>query len=127
MLHRQHVGRGLLPSRDPHACRRGVHVNTERAMTAFGDLSMRGQLGRLRRLAEEALVTYGLTPEQLVELAHLENTTFRVDVPGGDRYVLRIHRTGGSLVHPPRSVEDVRSETTWLTALRREARLAVPE
>ena len=96
-------------------------------MMAFRDLSMRGQLGRLRRLAEEALVTYGLTPERLVPLAHLENTTFRVDVPGGDRYVLRIHRTGGSPVHPPRSVEDVRSETTWLTALRREARLAVPE
>lgn len=96
-------------------------------MTAFGDLSFRGQLGRLRRLAEAALVIYGITPVRLMALDHLENTTFRVDVPGGDPYVLRIHRTSGSPVHPPRSVEEVRSETTWLAALRWEAGLAVPE
>src|SRR5688572_24120696 len=127
MPSRQHVGRGLLPSRAPNACRCGVHADTERVMAAFGDLSSRGQLGRLRRLAKAALVTYGITPVRLVALAHLENTTFRVDVPSGDRYVLRLHRTSGSPVHPPRRVEEVRSETTWLAALRREAGLAVPE
>ena len=96
-------------------------------MTAVGNLSIRGQLGRLRYLAEAALVPYGLTPARLVALSHLENTTFRVDVPGGDRYVLRIHRASGSPVHPARSVEDVKSETTWLSALRRETGLSVPE
>jgi Ser/Thr protein kinase RdoA (MazF antagonist) len=95
-------------------------------MMAFGDLSIRGQLGRLRHLAEAALVAYGLRPERLVTLAHLENTTFRVEMSSGDRYVLRIHRASGSPVHPPRSAAEVRSETTWLSALR-EAGLAVPE
>jgi Ser/Thr protein kinase RdoA (MazF antagonist) len=84
-------------------------------------------MGRLRRLAEAALVAYGVAPARLVALVHLENTTFRVETPGGDRYVLRIHRASGSPVHPPRSVADVRSETTWLFVLRQEAGLAVPE
>jgi Ser/Thr protein kinase RdoA (MazF antagonist) len=61
-----------------------------------------------------------------VPLAHLENTTFRVETAGGERYVLRIHRTNGSPFHPPRSAAEVRSEAIWLAALRRETSLAYP-
>jgi hypothetical protein len=55
-----------------------------RAMQPFKRLTMRGQLGRFRRLGEEALQAYELTPSRLVPLAHDENTTFLVIVdPGG--------------------------------------------
>jgi len=90
-------------------------------------LNFRGQLGRLRRLAETALAAYGFQPARLVPLAHMENTTFQVDSPGGERYVLRIHRTTGSPFHPARSAAEVWSEMSWLSALRCETGLAVPE
>jgi Ser/Thr protein kinase RdoA (MazF antagonist) len=96
-------------------------------MHTFETLSFRGQLGRLRRLADEALATYGVQHARLVLLAHMENTAFRVETPGGERYVLRIHRAAGSPFHPPRSMAEVRSETIWISALRRETGLAVPE
>jgi Ser/Thr protein kinase RdoA (MazF antagonist) len=96
-------------------------------MRAFEDLSMRGQLGRLRQLAEAALASYEVRPVRLVLLAHVENTTFRVEAADGERFVLRIHRTTGSPAHPPRNVEEVRSEMIWLSTLRRDAGLAVPE
>jgi Ser/Thr protein kinase RdoA (MazF antagonist) len=57
----------------------------------------------------------------------MENTTYRVDTPNGERYVLRIERTTGSPMHPPKRAEEVRSELTWVTAVRRETGLAVPE
>lgn len=96
-------------------------------MQAFETLSLGGQLGRLRRLAAASLATYDIRPARLVPLAHEENTTFRVETPTGDRYVLRIHRTAGSPFHPPRSADEVRSEMIWITAVRRETGLAVPE
>jgi Ser/Thr protein kinase RdoA (MazF antagonist) len=94
---------------------------------AFDTLSFQGQLGRLRRLAENALAAYGVQAERLEPLAHVENTTFRVASSDGDRYVLRIHRVIGSPFHSPRSAAEVRSEMIWLSALRRDAGLAVPE
>jgi Ser/Thr protein kinase RdoA (MazF antagonist) len=96
-------------------------------MQSFESLSVRGQLGRLRRLAEVALGFYRLDPERLVTLAHVENTTFRIETRQGERYMLRIHRASGSPFHPTRTFAEVRSETNWLSALRRGTRLAVPE
>jgi Ser/Thr protein kinase RdoA (MazF antagonist) len=78
-------------------------------------------------MAEDVLATYGVEPTRLVPLTHVENTTFRVETPGVERYVLRIHRATGSPFHPPRSVAEVRSETIWLSSLRSEGGLAVPE
>jgi Ser/Thr protein kinase RdoA (MazF antagonist) len=88
---------------------------------------MRGQLGRLRRLGEEALHAYDLSPSRLVPLAHEENTTFLAVVGRADRYVLRIHRLSGTPFHPPRTIAEVRSETAWLSAIGRETDLVVPE
>jgi Ser/Thr protein kinase RdoA (MazF antagonist) len=96
-------------------------------MQAFETLTSRGQLCRLRRLAEEALSTYGVQPARMKPLAHMENTTFRVETSGGERFVLRIHRVSGSPFHPPRSTAEVRSETIWISALRGDTGLAVPE
>lgn len=98
-----------------------------RAMQPFERLTVRGQLGRLRRLAEEALQGYELTASRLVPLAHEENTTFLAIDGRGDRYVLRIHRVSGTPFHPPRSVAEVRSETAWLSAILRDTDLVVPE
>ena len=96
-------------------------------MQAFDRLGFRGQVSRLRRLAEAALARYGISATRVVLLAHMENTTFRVETGDGARYLLRIHRTTGSPFQPPRSVAEVRSELIWLRALAGEAGLAVPD
>jgi Ser/Thr protein kinase RdoA (MazF antagonist) len=86
----------------------------------FGSLSRRGQLIRLRRLANAALTRYGLSTSRLATLRHEHNTTFRIDAQGGT-YVLRINRPG---VY---TAAMVASEMAWLKALRSETRLGVPE
>ena len=86
----------------------------------FGSLSRRGQLVRLRRLANAALTGYGLSTARLTTLRHEHNTTFRIDADAGT-YVLRINRPG---VYTPAMVA---SEMAWLKALRSETRLGVPE
>ena len=72
------------------------------ASAPFEGLSLRGRLGRFRRLAVRALAAYPISPARLVPLGHMENTIFRVAAVGGERYVLRIRRTTGSPLHPPR-------------------------
>jgi Ser/Thr protein kinase RdoA (MazF antagonist) len=92
--------------------------------SASGD---RGEVGRLRRLAAVALSAYPVQPTALVLLGHSENVTFRVDTGTEERFVLRIHRAGGSPFHPVRNVAEVRSEMDWLVALRRDIGPRVPE
>jgi Ser/Thr protein kinase RdoA (MazF antagonist) len=96
--------------------------------TTFAGLSYRGQVARLRRLARAALARYDLGPGEarLTLLAHMENTTFRVDADGGARYMLRVHRTSHTPSQPRRSLANVRSEMLWLAALRRDTDLVVP-
>jgi Ser/Thr protein kinase RdoA (MazF antagonist) len=95
---------------------------------------MRGQLGRLRRLARSALEHYGIRPARLVPLLHWNNTTFRVDLqpgnpavlPGDSRHyhpgrlVLRISRPGFQ------DAGMIRAELAWLAALRRDLGLVLP-
>jgi Ser/Thr protein kinase RdoA (MazF antagonist) len=52
---------------------------------------------------------------------HSENQTFRIDTPGGRAYSLRVHRQGYQ------STASIESELAWLTALRRDTSLAIPE
>src|SRR5689334_9955374 len=96
-------------------------------LTPFQNLTYRGQVARLKRLAERALCDYGIEGARLTLLAHLENTTFRVDTDDGLAYVIRIHRPRGGVGHPARGEADVRSEMEWLAALRHDTQLAVPE
>jgi Ser/Thr protein kinase RdoA (MazF antagonist) len=91
--------------------------NSERE---FERLSRRTQIRQLRQLAVVALAAYDLPPARLTLLAHLFNTTFRVDSQHGERYVLRIHRAGTP------TVESVGAELAWLAALRRDTTLQVP-
>ena len=98
-------------------------------------LSHRAQVGRLRRLAVRALDSYPLVDPRLSFVAHGENTTFRVEAstPGlgtpanrRDRFLLRVHRPNrhGRGVD---SAAAIASELHWLTALRADTGLSVPE
>jgi Ser/Thr protein kinase RdoA (MazF antagonist) len=66
----------------------------------------------------------GLWAETAGGTAHLinlsENHTFRVDLPDGGRFVLRVHRPGYQ------SAASIGSELAWLAALRAETSLPVP-
>jgi Ser/Thr protein kinase RdoA (MazF antagonist) len=89
-------------------------------MIAFDTLTQAGQVRRLRRLALQALAAYDISVARLSPLAHGDNTTFRVDTPAGERYVLRIHRSA------QKTPELVLSELLWLAALQQDASLIVP-
>jgi Ser/Thr protein kinase RdoA (MazF antagonist) len=87
---------------------------------------------RLRKLARAALESYGLTDSKLTYLCYDGNIIYRVDNSGHiskkeidesrlrNRYVLRVHMD----YH---STEAIRSELQWLSALRRDTDLKVPE
>jgi Ser/Thr protein kinase RdoA (MazF antagonist) len=100
-------------------------------------LTVDSQVASLRRLALRALGSYPLVDPRLRFIAHGENTTFMVDAltptstshsapPETRRFLLRIHR-------PRRHGRDVdaiaaiQSELAWLTALRADPDLAVPD
>jgi Ser/Thr protein kinase RdoA (MazF antagonist) len=96
------------------------------ALADFASLGLRGQVSRLEQMARVALRNFDLPPADLKPLAHMQNTTFRVTA-GDQRYVLRIHPPGDMAGDLARSVPSVRSEMEWLTALRRDTALVVPE
>ena len=87
---------------------------------AWESLGLRAQLRRLRRLGRTALASFGVQDAGLTLLRHEANTTFRVETVAG-RFLLRINRPN---VHTHETIE---SEMAWLTALRRETDLGVPE
>lgn len=87
----------------------------------YAQLPRRTQIGLMRRLAGAALDAYDLAPARVTLQAHFFNTTFRVDTATGQRYILRIGRAGRP------TVESVSSELAWLTAIRRDTDLEVPE
>lgn len=104
-------------------------------MQRFEDLTRGGQVRRMKRLAEAALIVYDLGGVQLTPLMHFFNTTFRIDVSPsrektgqqdaqrqvGERYVLRIHRPGSQ------DAATIQSELLWLLALRSDMGLVVPQ
>jgi Ser/Thr protein kinase RdoA (MazF antagonist) len=97
----------------------------------YNELTRRGQLRRVRRLAEAALEAYGLRGAGLTFLRYFANITYRVDVPGPvpqaggsgpyvpNRYLLRVLSTGNRQV--------AEGEMTWLASLSHEAGLPAPE
>ena len=88
--------------------------------SAFASLTRRAQLARLGRLGRSALQSFGLEDARLTLQRHEQNTTFRVDARGGP-YLLRVSRPE---VHTSNSVG---SELAWLSALRKDTDLGVPE
>jgi Ser/Thr protein kinase RdoA (MazF antagonist) len=91
-------------------------------------LSHREQIVRLRRVAVRALDAYPVADPQLRFVTHGENTTFKVSTGGAavERFLLRVHRPARHGRHIDSNAA-IRSELRWLTALRAQTDLSVPE
>jgi Ser/Thr protein kinase RdoA (MazF antagonist) len=91
-------------------------------MQPFEQLTARGKLRRLARLARAALGDHDLRVRKQRLLAIQTNILFRVDADAGRRYVLRL----GAQHH--RTLAQTRIEAAWMFALSRETdvRLAAP-
>ena len=99
-------------------------------MMPFRELTRRGRLSRLRKLALSAIEGYGLEQARLSFIQYSENIIYRVDLPGSvyrkdltdpymlNRYLLRIHAMN--------DVDAIGSELTWLVALNQQGGLPVP-
>jgi Ser/Thr protein kinase RdoA (MazF antagonist) len=77
------------------------------------------QAEAMAQLARAVLHRWDIAAADVSLLKLRENAVFRVDVPGGASYVLRIHR------HQYHSDEELTSELQWLTALQ-SAGIEVP-
>ena len=100
-------------------------------MKPYRSLTRFGQIRRLRELAVESLCYYGLEGAKLTFLHYQGNVVFRVDtqktiISEGDsevflpgRYLLRVLTISDEPM--------IQSEMIWLSALRSEGWLAVPE
>lgn len=89
-------------------------------MRSYANLTERGQVQRLRRVARAALARFGIDDGGRLPLSvHAENTTFRVR-HDGRRYSMRVHRIG---YHDE---AEIRSELAWLAALDGAVPFEVP-
>lgn len=89
-------------------------------MRAYAELTERGQVQRLRRVARAALAQFGIDDGGRLPLSvHAENTTFVVR-HAGQRYSMRVHRIG---YHDE---DEIRSELAWLAALQGAMPFEVP-
>ncbi|MDF5733786.1 MAG: hypothetical protein PUP92_38895 [Rhizonema sp. PD38] len=91
-------------------------------MKPFAELSYSGQVKRLKRLAQSALLKYNLGESRLVCLSHGENTTFKVEKEPNLTnfcYVLRIYRPG------KHDIAAIHSELLWLLLLENNTDLEV--
>lgn len=89
-------------------------------MVAFMELAYDEQLTRLTDAARRVLLDYGLPGAGLELVVYVTNAVFKVTAKGGS-YALRLHKPGGK---PP---DWIRSELIWLSALRQQCGLPVPE
>ena len=85
---------------------------------AFGQLSRRTQLDRLRAAAHRALKRFDLVGADLRLVNHDFNATYRVDHPSG-RFALRINTNSRN------KVGAARAEATWVEAIANDTDLLV--
>jgi Ser/Thr protein kinase RdoA (MazF antagonist) len=90
------------------------------AMKPFSDLSIAGKLRRLHRLAIDALAHYDLREPVLAYHCFATNLLYRVTTGSGERFILRLAAPGW------RTLQDLQSEATWLSALARDTAIPVP-
>lgn len=90
-------------------------------MISYSALTVRGQAGRLRALAWNALQQYALRPTRLRLITNDFNGIFRVDTTEGQKLVLRVTLPEGG-----HDLEHVAAEMDWLAALARDTGLSVP-
>lgn len=102
-------------------------------MKPFNELTYRGKVQRFRQLARVALDAYGLGVPHLKFLRMAGNTLFQVieSHPPTIKDVICTYVEGQYLlrIHDPaeQATEAIKLELEWLTAIRREAGLPVPE
>ena len=89
-------------------------------MKPYSELSRAGKLRRLRELAIEALSHYELKSPEVAYHGFETNLLFRVTAASGERFMLRLASPGW------RTLEDLRSEAMWLTALACETSVHAP-
>ena len=92
-------------------------------MKPFADLTRATQRKRLKRLGKVALQRFGIESARLRFISDTANIVFRVDGPDA-RYALRIDQES------PDNKQWLiwsQAELLWLSALRRDTGLAVPE
>jgi len=99
----------------------------------YEELTRSGRIRRMRKLALKALTEFGVVEPKFWLVRQAGNTLFRVqsssitglidtdDIFEKDHYLLRIHEPG---YQEPEAIE---FELAWLTAMRREVNLPVPE
>lgn len=88
-------------------------------MSDFNDLPIEDRAQRMKALAIEALVAWGVTDCAPELLKLRENGVFKVFMPNGDPAVIRVHRAG---YH---SDAELNSELQWMRALA-DAGIAAP-
>ncbi|HEY9734826.1 MAG TPA: hypothetical protein V6D06_01045 [Trichocoleus sp.] len=82
-------------------------------------------------IAQAALTQYDLPNAELTFLGQSQNTTFRVDTPSGDQFLLRLHYgieaaddASQEVWRQPSAIE---SELLWLNAIAHDTDLVVPQ
>jgi Ser/Thr protein kinase RdoA (MazF antagonist) len=80
---------------------------------SFGRLTEEEQLAALGEMARCALPAWDLAGARVEPIKYRENAVFAVDVDGGERRVMRVHRPGY------RRDEHIRSEAAWMRELAR--------
>lgn len=91
-------------------------------MKPYHRLTERGQARRLRALAFNALGQYGLSVTRLSLVTNDLNGIFRLDVQGGQKYILRVTLPEGGHTR-----DHVAAEMDWLAALARDTNFSVPQ
>ena len=89
-------------------------------MKAFDQLTDRGKVRRLRRVALYALAHYDLDIERVRFVSNWTNGIFRLYARNGASYVLRVCAPDW------RTEADLRAEITWLRALKKDTDIPVP-
>ena len=104
-------------------------------MKPYLQLTRRGRLRRMHRLAEVALSEYGIPGSRLTFLQYTMNFIYRVDLDSNGRLTPLTPAADPAIYLPDRcllrihgmvNAEAVASEMTWLAALNEQAGLPVP-
>lgn len=94
---------------------------------SFAHLTHRGQIARLRRLAEYVLPCFGIEYDSIsLMVVHLHNTTFVVTDHAGRRYVLHLVHSLDPAIAGSQTPASVRSELWWLDRLRTDLEICAP-
>jgi Ser/Thr protein kinase RdoA (MazF antagonist) len=91
-------------------------------MNSFASLSYDQQVARLTGAAQAALGSYSLRGSTVRFVLYVHNAMFQVTAPSGESYALRLQ-----FPRLHKTFEQIRSELRWLSALRRDTTLQVPE